>query len=308
MSIQGTPRVDRDTAELLAAGRGTGPVAVLLRAAAAPAHADELAGESAAVAAFRAAAVAPVPHRSVFRRSVAKALTIKAVLVVAVAGSTGVVLAASEGALPVPWSNTPAEAPGTTTTPATPAPNAPAGRTGDDKGSPATPDPSVAGLCEAYTAGGEKDLTNPAFRALVEAAGGKGEVADYCDVVTTTAPGAPATSGRPGEPGDDGDDDAGEDADEDSRPETLPVETPTQVGPPSTRPGVTEPPTDDLPTGDVPTKGKTDRPSRTARTTATETTSELTDEVAVTETPDSSAPGAASAVPPSGAEPPSKGS
>ena len=292
MSIQGSPRVDRDTAERLVAGQGAGPVAVVLRAAAAPAHADELAGESAAVAAFRKAAGASVPHRSVFRRSVAKALTIKAVLVVAVAGSTGVVLAASEGALPVPWSNSPVGVPDTTTT--TPAPNTPADRAGDDMQSPATPDPSVAGLCEAYASGGGGDLDNPAFRALVEAAGGQGEVTGYCEGAETTAPEVPTTSGKPEEPGEA----AGE-----SRPsETPPARTPSQPGRPSERPGVTEPPTEP-PTGDKPAK-----PTRTARTTGTEPTSDPTNEAAVTKTPDSSALGAASAVPPSGAEPPSKGS
>ncbi len=303
MSIQGTPRLDRDTAERLVAGYGAGPVAVVLRAAAAPAHADELAGEPAAVAAFREAAVAPAPHRSVFRRSVAKALTIKAVLAVAVAGSTGVVLAASEGALPVPWSTTPSDVPGST-----PAPNAPASRAGDHRQPPAAPDPAVVGLCEAYTSGADDNLDSPAFRALVEAAGGKGEVAGYCDVVESTAPGAagasgaPATSGKPGEPGEN----AGE-----SRQQVTPpaVTPPSHGGRPSERPGVTEPPTEPPtePAIEPPTEEKPAKTTRTARTSKTEPTSEPRDEVAVTETPDSSAPGAASAVPPSGAEPPSKG-
>ncbi len=299
MSIQGTPRLDRDTAERLVAGYGTGPVAVVLRAAAAPAHAEELAGEHAAVAAFRqAAAVAPAPHRSVFRRSVAKALTIKAVLVVAVAGSTGVVLAASEGALPVPWSNSPADVPGTTT----PAPNAPANRSGDDRKPPAAPDPAVVGLCEAYTSGADKNLDNPAFRALVEAAGGKGEVAGYCEIVETSTPGAPGPSGANGAPTTTGKpDEPGEDAGESRQPETPPAKTlPSQVGGPSELPDVVETPTE------PPTEDKPAKPTRTARTTKTEPT-DLIDEVDITETPDSSAPGAASAVPPSGAEPPSKG-
>ncbi|MFI7677984.1 hypothetical protein [Actinophytocola sp. NPDC049390] len=290
MSIQGTPRVDRDTAERLVAGQGAGPVAVVLRAAAAPAHVGELAGESAAVAAFREAANAPAPHRSVFRRSVAKALTIKAVLVVAVAGSTGVVLAASEGALPVPWSNVPADAPGTTT----PVPNAPIGRVSDDRPSPATPDPAIVGLCEAYTAGEDKDLDTPAFQALVDAAGGEDEVAEYCEIVETTAPsataGATTTTGKPEESGKP--EEPGEDARDDRQPETPTARTPSETGRPSERPGGTEPPTEEM----------RDRPTRTE----TEQTSDPSDEV--TETPDSSAPGAASAVPPSGAEPPSKGS
>ena len=108
MSIHRSPRVDRDAAEQLVAGNGVGPVASVLRAAAAPAHRDELTGEDVAVAAFRTAATAAPARQPVFRKALAKALAIKVAIVLAIAGSTGVVLAASEGALPVPWSNSPA--------------------------------------------------------------------------------------------------------------------------------------------------------------------------------------------------------
>lgn len=293
MSIQRSPRVDRDAAERLVAGKGVGPVASVLRAAAAPAHRDELAGEDAAVAAFRTAATAEPVRRPVFRKAVAKALTIKVAIVMAIAGSTGVVLAASEGALPMPWSNIPAEVPATTTT--TPqAPSSPGARTAEGQLPPADPDPAVIGLCEAYVAHEDKDLDNPAFRALVEAAGGKDEVASYCELVEaakpSTEPGRPSTSGKPEEPGD-----------PDANPETPPANTPTRTERPGPgeRPGVTEPP------------AEPGRPSKTTRTTRTEPTSRPTKEDgkedAVTRTPGSPAPGAATAVPPSGAEPPSTG-
>ena len=281
MSIQGTPRVDRDTAARLVAGRGTGPVAVMLRAAAAPAHAEELAGEEAAVAAFRSAALAPAPDRpSTFRRTLTKALVVKGVLVLAVAGSTGVVLAASEGALPVPWSDRPDRSPGNTTTvtttttanPGNPAPNSPEGGAGDGTRHAATPDPSIAGLCNAYESGGKKDLDNPAFGVLADAAGGQERIPEYCETVEA----------YPDQPGDNSDEPS-QAVDQDSEPEK-----PTQTGHPS---GPSDEP-------------KISKPSKSSRT---KPTSQPPEEDSVTETPDSSAPGAASAVPPSGAEPPSAG-
>lgn len=289
MSIHRSPRVDRDAAEQLVAGKGVGPVASVLRAAAAPAHRDELAGEDAAVAAFRTAATAVPAREPVFRKAVAKALTVKVAIVLAIAGSTGVVLAASEGALPVPWSNSPADPPATTTTP--PAPSSPGARTSDGRQPPANPDPAIVGLCEAYLAHEDRNLDNPAFRALVEAAGGKGEVAGYCELVESAKPrpsaepGKPSTTGRPGEPGKPG-----------SRPATPPANSPTMGDRPGRgeRPGVTGPPTEP------------DQPARPSKTRK-EPTSDPTVEDAVTKTPGSPAPGAATAVPPSGAEPPSTG-
>ncbi|MFC4856880.1 hypothetical protein [Actinophytocola glycyrrhizae] len=300
MSIQRSPRVDRGTAEQLVAGKGAGPVASVLRAAAAPAHHDELAGEDAAVAAFRAAAtsVAPEPvRRSVFRAAFARVLTVKAALVLAVAGSTGIVLAASEGALPVPWSNNPAVPPATTTTttttpPTTNAPGSdtPGARTSDGRQPPAAPDPSIAGLCTAYAAHEDKNLDNPAFRALVDAAGGKDEVAGYCEVVEAATSNAPAGPGsRPSTPGKP--DDPGASGNPGQRPATPPAGRPPEPPRPGQgeRPGATDP-------------GKPDNPGKSTRTT-----DEPTSEPAVTKTPGSPTRGAAHAVPPSGAEPPSTG-
>jgi len=62
-----------------------------------------------------------------------------------------------------------------------------------------TPSPSLRGLCTAFQAGATsndgKALTNPAFTALVTAAGGTDKLAAYC----TTLIGAPSThpTGKP---------------------------------------------------------------------------------------------------------------
>jgi hypothetical protein len=102
----------------------------------------------------------------------------------------------------------------------------------------ATPSPSLRGLCRAYQAGATsnhgKALTNPAFSALVSAAGGKDNLADYCTKLIgaprTHPTGKPATrpDGKPsshptGEP-------------HSGKPAALP--TPDHPsGPPSTHPG-----------------------------------------------------------------------
>jgi hypothetical protein len=295
MSIQGTPRMDRDTAARLVDGRGAGPVAVVLRAAAAPAHAEELAGENAAVAAFRSARLAPVPGKpSVFRRTLTKALVVKGVLVLAIAGSTGVVLAASEGALPVPWSDRPDRSPGNSTTsvttttakPGNPAQNSPEGGADDSRRHAATPDPSITGLCNAYASGGDKNLDNPAFGALAKAAGGRDRIPEYCETVEASEKPETSAADDPGESAD-SPAEPGEDVDEGNT-----RESPAQTGHPS------------APSSDPADEPKNGKPGKATRTTPT---SPPVEEDTVTETPDSSAPGAATAVPPSGAEPPSAG-
>jgi hypothetical protein len=105
-----THRAQReDHASGTARWAGDERLAVILRAATAPAHPDELFGEEAAVVAFRAAAaVETTPSRSAKIRTVAtKVLTVKAVIAAAVVGSAGVVLAATGGVLPAPWSTVP---------------------------------------------------------------------------------------------------------------------------------------------------------------------------------------------------------
>lgn len=130
MSTNRSRRIDRDTAEQLLGGAVGGPsagqdasltgpdastgrtgVAHVLAAAAAPAVADELAGEEAALAAFREARLAPVPavpapsapvrRRSMATAALARAFSTKAVAVVLGATALGgVAVAAGTGNLP----------------------------------------------------------------------------------------------------------------------------------------------------------------------------------------------------------------
>ncbi|MBQ1051245.1 hypothetical protein KBX50_22570 [Micromonospora sp. C51] len=205
--------MDRETAERLldadpVALSQAGPLAAPLRAARGPARHDEMAGEHLAVAAFRAAAdLAPEPRprrESMLKITLGKLLTVKAAAVVAATGLGGVALAAGTGTLPNPLV-------GPTTRPATHAPAAPtatpshpagpADRAGANDG----PSPSLVGLCRAYAAGAAtnpgKAAENPAFAELVEAAGGAGQVDEYCaDAVSeerARPTGAPSGAGRP---------------------------------------------------------------------------------------------------------------
>jgi hypothetical protein len=199
MSSYRSRGVDRHAAEQLLAG-APGPLAALLRAAAAPAHQEELAGEQAALVAFRdAAALDPVPvsrRPSLLRTALAKILTVKGLIIVAAAGSTGIVLAAA-GALPGPWADTPADPPSVRSSASVLAPSSvtPTGRSSDagrPTGAGNDPAPSMAGLCRAYAAqvgaSPGKAMDNPAFGALVTAAGGVENVPAYCSDVTADQP------------------------------------------------------------------------------------------------------------------------
>jgi hypothetical protein len=214
-------RIDRDTAELLLRGglagssAGLDPLAALLASAAAPARADELAGEQAAMVAFRIAHRAPLTQprrRSMISTTVAKILTAKAAAVAAATVLSGVAVAAGTGHLPTQHQDgatardthasqaaEPAESTHPTGKPSS------AGSSGDHS---ATPSPSMVGLCRAFTAGAGsnpgKALENPAFTALITAAGGKDKVTTFCTAVladaahqaessTTHSSGAPTT-------------------------------------------------------------------------------------------------------------------
>lgn len=202
-------RVDRDTAERLLSGAVVDPqdgpdvLVRLLAATRAPAHPVELAGESAAMDAFRAAHLGLVlqpRRRSMLETALAKLLTLKvaAAAVATVAATGGVALAASSGALPNPLgSDDPKAKPSAH---ATGKPSADA----DGKGN-ASPSPSLVGLCRAYKAGAGdnpgKALENPAFSVLITTAGDKEKVAAYCDTLLAAqkgdkTPGGPST--RPG--------------------------------------------------------------------------------------------------------------
>lgn len=230
MSSYRTRRLDRSTAERLLAGEQaithtkaattTAMLAMVLRAAAAPAHPEELAGEHRALAAYLdayldAAQLGPVTETrrpSMLKSALAKALTVKAAIVVAALGASGVALAAGTGALPTPWSGNPSHPPASSRAadPSTSSDHS-TGRP-SDAGKPTdasgTPSPSMTGLCNAYAAkDGEergKALDSPAFEALITAAGGRDNVSDYCDDLTKKT-GKPSDLPTPTDPGKDSD-------------------------------------------------------------------------------------------------------
>lgn len=234
MSSYRSGQMNRRAAEqLLDGGPASGatrPLAAALRAAAVPAHPEELSGEQAAVAAFRdAAQLDPVPsprRPSMLKSALAKILTVKAAVVLAAAGTSGVVLAATTGVLSTPGGQAagdhrPAEHPpaahSTSHTPAGTPANAGKPDQHGNTSSP-SPSPSMFGLCQAYEAqvsnNPGKAHDNPAFTALVTAAGGKDDVGEYCDSVlaakdTGGSHGKPTDLPTPENPGNGGAGDAG---------------------------------------------------------------------------------------------------
>ncbi len=206
MTIRRKPRLDRATAEHLLRGNPAGSdldgqrLAALLAAASGPPRQHELAGEQAALAAFRRARAHPVgvPRRRPLRTALAKFLTVKLFAgVAAVTAMGGVAFAASTGALPGPVQDAahgvfgaPAASSGAAPGPAAsprPSPSRRPAAPADVPSVAPSPSPSVVGLCRAYrarvrTAGG-KALDHPAFKALIAAAGKKADVPAYCDTV-----------------------------------------------------------------------------------------------------------------------------
>lgn len=119
------------------------------------------------------------------RTALLKLLTVKAAVIGAVvAGTGGVALAASTGALPNPMHSHPV--------PAASDRSHPGGRpAASDHAGNADPSPSLVGLCHAYLAGAGsehgKALDNPAFQALLTAAGGATDVDEFCTKLLATA-------------------------------------------------------------------------------------------------------------------------
>lgn len=167
-----------------------------LLAAAAPApaaHQRELAGEARAVLAFRTALLKPASQPRRPSMSATKLLAVKAVLAAVGVTGGGVALAAATGHLPSNLTGTSAAARPAASASASPAAN------GKPASHPAaSPSPSLRGLCRAYTAhvgsSPGKALDNPAFSALVTAAGGKDHAAAYCATLLATSPGNKPTS------------------------------------------------------------------------------------------------------------------
>jgi len=184
------PRLRRGAAEQLLDGAteaGPAPLAAMLAAAAAPAHPGELAGRRATAEAYRAhlAAVALPGRRSMLKTALAKALTVKAAAIAAVAVGGGVALAATTGVLPNPLNGSSGQPSASHSPKADHSPGA--------KGSPS---PNLEGLCKAYAAKPEgergKALESPAFQALLTAAGGQDKVTEYCTaLLPSTKPSTP---------------------------------------------------------------------------------------------------------------------
>ncbi|GAA5105684.1 hypothetical protein [Haloechinothrix salitolerans] len=202
MSTNRSRRIDRRTAEQLLSGASASsrpadvePLGDLLDAASAPGHAGELAGEHAALAAFRSAQVDPVPQqrrRSMIKTALAALLTAKVAAPAAAAAAVGgIALASTTGALPLPG-DSPAEPP-VNQVPATSV-TAPSTTPADKADAPS---PSLPGLCQAYTSGANNDngkqLDSAAFQVLITEAGGKDNVAEYCGDVLAERPGKPST-------------------------------------------------------------------------------------------------------------------
>jgi len=203
-----TRRIPAATAERLltgAAGHGTDHrydrLAAVLAASAAPARPAELAGRERALAGFRTATshpALPLRRPSVIKIALLKLLTVKAAAVAAVAvGAGGVALAASTGTLPGSLGSGHANQAAPAASHAKPRPSAP----DRDPGGNASPSPSLVGLCRAYTAGAGsehgKALDNPAFGALIAAAGGRDKVDGYCAGVLADPTASASTGGRP---------------------------------------------------------------------------------------------------------------
>jgi hypothetical protein len=202
-------RIDLISAEHLMRGARSGsptepnPLAVLLAAAVAPAREEELAGEDNAVAAFRDARLAIAPAPEPRKRFMLKSVVVKASVVAAVAvvGGGGVAVAATTGHLP--GTNAPDTHAATRASHAAPAATAsghasrPAatrtpGAAASHAADPGTA-PNLRGLCTAFQAhAGDnpgKALQNPAFKTLIDRAGGKNDVAAYCATLLATPAG-----------------------------------------------------------------------------------------------------------------------
>jgi hypothetical protein len=193
MSTYPGRRADRDHAERLLNGTvadSHDELVRLLAAASVPAHPHELAGEEAALNAFRAQRAGLTrqpPSRASVRTISARFVTVKVAIGAAVAiGATGsVALAATTGALPGPL--------GSAIRAHVPPPQPATARPSTAVANPATESPSLSAspslreLCQAYVAdAGENHgtlLDTLPFEVLVSAAGGKNTVPAYCDAL-----------------------------------------------------------------------------------------------------------------------------
>lgn len=131
--------------------------------------------------------------------SVTKLLAVKAVIAAVGLTGGGVALAAATGHMPSNAGGNPSAA--------SSAAHATASHSagGQSANHPAaSPSPSLRGLCQAYTAHAAdnpgKALDNPAFSALISAAGGKANVSGFCATKLAAKPGNAPTTHSTGKP------------------------------------------------------------------------------------------------------------
>jgi hypothetical protein len=211
MTTRQPPPLNRANAEAILTGTATerSELAQIIAAAQGPATSDELTGEAAAMIGFQAARLDPAAAHGVTVRKrmsdklLAAKVGIAAALAAAATGGVALAAAAHTQTGPAPAhhalpASTSVAAPSHDGTPtpratkaavppppshaaaASAAPTAPGGAGSHPS---ASPSPSLRGLCIAYLANeitGGKRMDNPAFGALVTAAGGKEKVATYC--------------------------------------------------------------------------------------------------------------------------------
>lgn len=212
MTTRQPPPLNRANAEAILTGTATerSELAQIIAAARGPATSDELAGEAAAMIRFQAARLEPAAAHGVTGRKrmpdklLAAKLGIAAALAAAATGGVALAAAAhtqtepAHHALPASTSVAAPSHDGTPTpratkaavTPPPPPPShaaaasaAPTAPGGAGSHPSASPSPSLRGLCIAYLANeitGGKRMDNPAFGALVTAAGGKDKITTYC--------------------------------------------------------------------------------------------------------------------------------
>jgi hypothetical protein len=168
------------------------------------------------------------------KTAVMKLLTVKAAAVVALAAAGGVAVAATTGTLPTTLTGSEHSTSGVSAASSHQAGRPSArpsasekgkGRDGDKdgnqngnnqngdqngngpEGANGSPSPSLVGLCHAVDAGNKDDhgkaLENPAFTALITAAGGKDKVDAFCATLLAAASAAPKE--HPSHPADSGD-------------------------------------------------------------------------------------------------------
>jgi hypothetical protein len=212
MTTRQPPPLNRANAEAILTGTATerSELAQIIAAARGPATSDELAGEAAAMIRFQAARLEPAAAHGVTGRKrmpdklLAAKLGIAAALAAAATGGVALAAAAhtqtepAHHALPASTSVAAPSHDGTPTPRATkaavPPPPPPPSHAAAASAAPtapggagshpsASPSPSLRGLCIAYLANeitGGKRMDNPAFGALVTAAGGKDKITTYC--------------------------------------------------------------------------------------------------------------------------------